>query len=164
MSDAVRESLSLEGLVAAAIGGGAWAIAAGFLSQFTEFRIGPAIAAGAGVGLIAAAIFVWRVVIPQRDRERRKTDVLRSSARKHLSDLAAEGQWDWSQVMNPDESMAAWQRDVESFLLEAFGERVAREVMALSSVEEQAATLDELRRRLDRLCLRPGYRGWRRGG
>lgn len=65
--------------------------------------------------------------------------------------------------MDPDESMAVWQRDVESFLLEAFGEPVAREVMALFSVEDQAETLDELRRRLDHLSLRPGYRGWRRG-
>jgi hypothetical protein len=160
---ALRESTSLEGLVAALVGGGVWAVASAVLAQFTEFRIGPAVAAGLGFGLIAVAGFIWFVAAPRRNQERERADVMRSLARQDLSKLAEEGHWDWSRAMNPDEGIAGWRRDVDSFLLEAFGRQMADEVMALPSMEQQAARLDELNRELDDLKLRPGFRGWRRG-
>jgi hypothetical protein len=159
--DAARQSLSLEGLVAALVGGGVWAIAAGVLTQATSVRIGPATAVSAGFGLLASAAFVWLVVRSDRQRQQKRVDVLRSTARKHLSTLSREGHFDWSQVRDPDASIAEWRRDVESFLLEAFGRQLAEEFAALPTVEEKADMLDVVNRRLgDDLRLLPGYGGW----
>lgn len=160
---AARQSLSIEGLVAALVGGGVWAIAAGVLTQATSVRIGPAIAVGAGFGLLAAAAFVWLVVRPDRARQLERTSVLRTSARQHLSELAERGR----RLPRPlppisSEKARQWRRDAESFLLEAFGRETAENVMLwdFDATLELADELDDMRRRLDDLRLRPGYRGW----
>lgn len=161
--DAVRQSLSLEGLVAALVGGGVWAIAAGVLSQATSVRIGPAIAVGAGLGLLAAAAFIWLVVRQDRARQLERTSVLKTSVRQHLSELAQRGR----RLPRPLPPISAakagqWRRDVESFLLEAFGRETAEDAMLwdFDATDELADQLDDMRRRLDDLRLRPGYRGW----
>jgi hypothetical protein len=163
IASAARESLSLEGLVAALVGGGVWAIAAGVLSQVTSVRIGPAIAVGAGFGLLAAAAFIWLVVRPDRRRRQERTNVLKTSARQQLSELAEQGRR-LPHPLPPISSGKAsqWRRDVESFLLVAFGRETAEKAMLwdLDATRELAEELDDMRRNLDDLQLRPGYRGW----
>ncbi len=158
--DGARQSLSIEGLVGVGIGVAVSAIASAVLAQVGEVRIGPAIAAGAGFGLLAAAAFVWLVVRPDRTRQVERDNILRTSARQSLSELANRGR---NLPVNTGLVRASWERDVESFLLTAFGRSTAEEVMALRSTKERVARLDDLWRRIDDIRLRPGYRGWRPG-
>jgi hypothetical protein len=164
IADTAEGILTLDGLVAALVGGGVWAIVAAALEQVTNFRLDPAIAAGAGLGFIAAALFIWFVIRPQRDRQQARAqaraEVLRSSVRRHLSELAAEGRLDWSHAVNGEAAVVEWQRDVESLLLNAFGRATAEQVMALPSMAEQTSALEGLNQRLDELPLRSAYHGW----
>ena len=91
IAEATRQALSLEGLVIALIGGGVWLAASAILAQVTTFETAASVLVGAGVGLVAVAGFIWRVVMPKRAGEQHGTDVLKHEARKHLTTLAAEG-------------------------------------------------------------------------
>jgi hypothetical protein len=94
ISDAARRALSLEGLVGALIGGGVWLAATAILTQVTKFETWASIVVGAGVGLVVVAGFIWRVVMPKQAQEQERIDVLKGSARQHLSDLIMQGgQW-----------------------------------------------------------------------
>jgi hypothetical protein len=75
---AAKRALSLEGLVGALIGGAVWAIAAAAFSQIPELGLWAAVAAGAGVGLLAVAAFIWFGVMPKRAREQQRTNGLRA--------------------------------------------------------------------------------------
>lgn len=163
-TNAVKRSLSLEGLVAAIIGGAVWAIAAGVLSQFTEFSLVPTLLIGVGCGLLAAAVFLWRFVLPARRKNQRQSlerdTVLQHSAREHLRELADEGELWVGAGLAPTFSRrrAEWQRKVDAFLIDAFGKDKANEVMTRTSVRGQILHLRELARE-DDLPIRSSYRG-----
>lgn len=128
--DAAKRALSLEGLVGTLIGGGVWFVAAAAFTQITEFTLAASVAAGAGVGLIAVAGFIWLGVIPRRAYEQKRVNVLKSSTRRHLGALAEEGLRKWTGVtLAPSEGRIEWQRRVYSFLLDAFGKETANTVL-----------------------------------
>lgn len=160
--DAAKQALSLEGLVGALIGGGVWIIAAAVFTQIPEFGLAAAIAAGAGVGLLAVAAFIWLALMPKRAQEQHRVNVLKGSARQHLVALEAEGKrkWTGARSMEGLEGWIEWQRRVHSFLLDAFGTEIADEFDAHSDVRSQLQMLHELNRNLDDLKLRPGHAGW----
>jgi hypothetical protein len=113
--DAAKQALSVEGLVVALIGGAVWAIATAAFTQIPKFGLWAAVAAGAGVGLLAVAAFIWFGVMPKRAREQermnllraqeqQRVNVLKSSARQHLWALTEEGLRKWTGVtLGPSE-------------------------------------------------------------
>jgi hypothetical protein len=66
--------------------------------------------------------------------------------------------------MDPLGAIGEWRQDVESLPLEAFGRKTAEDVMEWEwgATRETPDELDDLRRRLDEIPLRPGYHGWQR--
>ncbi len=163
IAEATRQALSLEGLVIALIGGGVWLAASAILAQVTKFGTAASVVVGAGIGLVVVAGFIWRVVMPRRAHEQERTDVLKHSARQHLSALAAEGSRKWTGVTiisEASEGRNEWQRRAYLFLLDAFGRKTADEFDAEKYVRRQIEMLNELNRNLDHMRLRPAYRGW----
>lgn len=170
--DAAKHALSLEGLVVALIGGGVWAIAAAGFTQIPKFGVAASVAAGAGVGLLAVAAFIWSGVMPRRAQEEERVSalraqeqervtVLKSSARHDLRALTEEGIRKWTGVtLVPSEGRLEWQRRVYSFLLDAFGKETAEAFSERAHVRSQTEMLSELDRSLDEIDLRSGYRGW----
>jgi hypothetical protein len=123
-----KQAFSLEGLVVALVGGAAWTIASGFLAGLTDFRLGPSISVGAGVGMGSAAVFLWRAVIPKRKRD---TDTARSRRLATKKQFREEAEYGRNLAGSDDDYLVAearekWEHDTYGLIDDHFGQEKAR--------------------------------------